>query len=814
MYRVLERLFIPTQIHKSLYGERSSIMFRVLSDEKCLDILRIISVEPSYVGELASILKTRDSRISEKMKVMKEAGIVSEEWRRTGNKIVKFYKPLIREISISLVDGSIKTETSGKIGKEGLYLQDFDTKIPGTDRLVGRKAEMNFLEKYSHVLVTGIPGIGKTTLAANFVRSLNREVFWHSVRETDTLKNIIMKFASYLGKRGDESLLNSLAQERDRRTHVNLVVSGIRKLNSVVVFDDLHKCLDNEIMELVNDLIGSVPVLKVVLISRTPLHFYRSSLQTLALQELQPDEALALVRNTAKGRMIVEEVGGHPLIIKLAGNLKSSAMGSGKNLSPRDYFEKQILPSLPNELIRILEKVSFFGGNIRLEELEFVFGEISKVHLRTATDTGLIRMQRGSIKMNDLVREVLQANVSNRSEIHKKISLYYTSKKEPEFLITGLHHLKLAADNKEISSFLNQFGMELMNSAYLNNFQEELFQIERGLESCEAKADVLYWIGKILASKRRYRESLRYFESARMCPQSSSLEPSLLYDEATAIQNIGDFEKSEELFWNALKKIEGSNSIQEGRILYGLGSVLTKLGKEEDSRNSFKRAIEIFKEKRDLIRYYVGLFGFANLEFLTGNIREAMKLNDSALQGFLNADALNSYTSSLLSKGDFLFHSGKEKKGIDTYRKAIEILETLEYADLDLAFALLKRSIMLSSLGMSNKSELDFRRAKKIVKAKGDEFLNGFMYLAEGILMLVREDLDGAENSLRLSMKYEKLDPIVMYRVRRDWGILLIKKGQVNEGKKVLKDLIKYFRERNYVTFLKETQLIYQNVMK
>jgi tetratricopeptide (TPR) repeat protein len=812
MYGALKRIFIPTPIHKLLNEGRDSVLLRVLSDKKCLDILKIISVEPSYVSELASTLKTRNSRISEKMKVMKDAGIVSEEWRRTGNRLVKFYRPLVKEISVSLADGSIKTETKGNGENKNALLQDFDTEIPATDQLIGRKGEVQYLEKHPQVLVTGIPGIGKTTLVANFLRSSNREVFWHTVRETDTLKNIIMEFASYLDRKGDDSLVNSLGSERDRRTHVNLVISGMRKLNSAVVFDDLQRCLDNEIFELVNDLVYSVPALKVILISRNAVHFYRSSIKTLTLQELQPEDALALVGNNPIGRKIVDEVGGHPLIIKLAKSLQSSGMKSERGLSPRDYFERQILPTLPKEIIRILEKVSFFRGNISLEELEFVFGEISKPHLNSAVDMGLIRMQKDSIRMNDLVRESLQASASNKSEIHKKISLYYCSMKKPESLITGLHHLKLAEDSSEISSFLNQYGIELINSSYLNNFQEELIQIEKGLESGGPKAEVLYWIGKILSSKRNYRESLKYFERARMCPQPPSLGPALLYDEATAILNLGEYEKSEELFWDALKKVHGSGSIQEGRILYGLGTVLTSLGKHREARNSFQRSANIFKSNRDLTRYYVNLFGSANLEFVSGNIKKALKLNNEATEGFLNTDALNSYTSSLLSRGDFLFHSGKQKRGIDVYGKAIEILETLKYADLDLAFALLKRSIMFSSSGEGDKAELDIKVARKIVKAKGDDFLNGYLCLAEGTLRLSRGELDRAEELLRVAMKYEKLDPIAMYRVRREWGILLIKKGLVNEGRKVIRDLMRYFRKKKYVIFLNETLSIYKEI--
>ena len=787
-------------------------MFKALSDSRCINILRIISVEPSYVGELASALKTTESRISEKVRFMKEAGIISEEWRRTGNKLVKFYKPSIKKISISFGDGSIKTETVDNKVEESPILQDVDIKVPTADELVGRTAEMQFVEKYPHVLVTGIPGIGKTTLVANYVRSSNREIFWHDVGETDTLKHIIMKIASYLSKNGDDYLLNELKQVRDKRTQVNLAIAGIRKLNSIVVLDDLHKCLDHEIMEFINDLINSVPELKVILISRTPLSIYSSSIKVLALQELRTEEALELIKNTAERKRIVAQVGGHPLIVKLAGNLQSTIKRSTESLSPTEYFEKQIIPTLPKHLVAVLEKISFFGGTVDLEELEFIFGEISKTHLREIIDLGLVRMQRSSIRMNDLVREVLQVSAPRNSETHKKIALYYISKKRPDTLIMGLHHIALSRSNEEISGFLKQFGLELINSSYLNNFQEELTQIERGLESCETKAEILYWIGRILSSKRMFKESLTYFERARMCPQPPSLEVSLLFDEAAAYQNIGELEKCAEMFWYALPKVEGSNTIQEGRILFGLGRVLVWLGKQDEARKMLNRASEIFKEKRDATRYNVTLFGIAHLEFVIGNLREAIRVNDQAIEGFLELEAINSYTSSLINKGSFLFLSGKRMKSLNIISEAIEILGTLEYADLDLAFALLKRSAMLISYGRIKEAEIDIKKAKKIVKSSGDEFLTGLLYLSQGILMIAKGKVVDAEIAIRNAMRYEKLDPVEMYRVRREWGLVLIKKGERKQGMKVLRDLIKNFKKRNYIAFLKETQSMYNGI--
>lgn len=118
MYKTPERTYKVFKNDTVSEDSKNLALLRILSDQRCLDILRIISIEPSYVGELAIILKTKGPRISEKVRMMRKAGIVSEEWKKSGKKFVKYVRPSIRGIRITFDKGlMIETKAYGKTGK-------------------------------------------------------------------------------------------------------------------------------------------------------------------------------------------------------------------------------------------------------------------------------------------------------------------------------------------------------------------------------------------------------------------------------------------------------------------------------------------------------------------------------------------------------------------------------------------------------------------------------------------------------------------------------------------------------------------------
>lgn len=793
--------------------QSAPLVLKVLSDKRSLEILKIITVEPSYVKELASLLKTKESRISEKIKLMKEAGIISEEWKRLGNKLVKFFRPSVSQIIISFRDGSLRAETPESEAKEDLSYDILQVTVPEVGNFVGRNMELEFLENHRQVFITGIPGIGKTTLAAKFVSTHGEPVFWHEFRDVDTLKHVLMKIANHLANLGNTSLLDSLKGERDRRKQISLAISGLRASSTIVVFDDLHRCSDSETIEAIRDILQSIPKLKIILIGRENSLFYNSSLDILTLQEMRVEDAVKLIGNGSGSRKIVRQLGGHPLVLNLMKNSSPAKKRGGDITSLRTYVAHELLQSLPQNLRSIIEKASLFRGVVSLKDMEFVFGGVNKEDLRKGEELGLYKIRNNDIYVNDLIKESAYDSIENKMALHLKLSSYYKSKESPESLIEALYHLGRSGSNEDIVRFLDESGMMLVNSPYVNNFHKELRDIESSIPSCEAKAEVLYWIGKILSNKMNLGESLEYFRKSLLCPHSPQFKLRVLYDEGVILQNIGELEKSEEAFRRALGAAGQERSVQVGRVLYGLGYLLIFSGKIREARRFLVKAKNIFKEKEDSIRYGTTLYALAFAYYVGGNLIKALALVDDSLEVYLSKNATYSYATTLLEKGEILFSSGETDRALKTFNEGMNILnDLLGPTDSNIAYALIKRSLMEISIDRTGLASRDIERARRIVRDSSDKFLEGFLNLAQGAILAKKKRLREAEIKIRQALDREGLDPINMHQARGELGVITVKRGNAKEGFKILEKALEYLKKRGYVTFYRETKKIYDEL--
>ncbi len=809
MFRALERIFIDGNCYKSVERQPIHQLLRALSDKRCLDILNIISTEPSYTGELASHLKIKESRISEKIKILKSAGLITEEWKREGNKLVKYLKPSMRKINISL-DGGLSVETISDRPKEIVDYEHSEYNPPSVRNFVGRKEEYKFLKDNHHILITGIPGIGKSAMAAHFVNTQKMNTFWHDIRETDNLKHLLMKIAIFLQRHGDESLINSLQAERDRRVHVNLAITGMRKTNSILVLDDVHKCKDAEIFGLVNDFLKSVPEVKVILAARSRIPLVATSLKTLVLGELPPAEAKKLVGG--ESRSVVKRFGGHPLLLKIISNLPVSLGEGSRTVSPDEYVMNVIMPSLPKGIVTIIQQLSFFRGEVKREDAEFIFGKFNSEEFHNAENIGLLRSKNGIVSMNDMVREAAYLSADNKEDVHWKLATFYVSKNSSESKIEGFHHLWKSRRNEDILKFLDQYSMQLIDSGHMNNFQKELIEASDSMAVCEAKAVILYWIGRSYRNSRTYKKALEYFTKARLCPHSPDLEMHIAPSEAVVLQYMGRIEAARDVLQSHLKTLKERGGIVEGDILNTLGRSLTYLGELKEAERVLKRSLKIFSNFKESRGYWVCLFHIAFMEYVKGNLKEAWAVNERAASGFLNMNYLYGYAATQQTKAFIMESTGRFESAIDKYDEAIDILENLGFSQSDLAFTLMKKTLANIHIGRMEEASKDLNKSKNTISQTEDELLKGMLSYVEGSFLLKKKKLELARKMLNKAMKYESSDPIMLWGVRLQMAKLLSINGKKKDAEKLILDLISDLERRNFFVFLKEAKDIHKEI--
>ncbi|MGC8645601.1 MAG: AAA family ATPase [Thermoplasmata archaeon] len=808
MYRMIERVLIEEGGHKRV-GQQPTLLLKALSDKRCLEILNIISVEPSYVGEIASRLRITESRVSEKVRTLKEAGMITEEWRRNGDRLVKYLKPSVRKIGISL-DNGINFETTSS-GSEVMYEYQYEeTVIPSVANFVGRKNELNFLKRNPHVLIEGIPGIGKTTLAARFIRVNRRSTFWHEMRETDTLSDILARMASFLQKIGEDSLIKSLRTSRDRRLQANLAISGMRKSGTTLVFDDIHKCRDAEIISLIEDFLKSVPNVNVILISRSNIPLTSSSLKTLMLGELDAADARKLSGN--RGASLAGRVGGHPLLLKISTNLPADRSVTSRSMSPEEYVSEVIFPSLPREIVKLITRLSFFRGAVNRDDAEFVLGKFSGDDLQLAEAIGLLKIRSGLIYVNDLIRGAAYKATENKREMHLKLSKFFTSRNGPGDLIEGFHHLWKSGMNKEMTSFLDDYGMGLIDSEYLNNFQRELLDASESMESCETKALLLFWAGRTYRNSRNYKRSLECFSKARICPHSTTLEVRMAQSEAVVLQYMGDLKHARDVLEDHVAVAKEIGGALEGDILGVLGRMLTYLGEIKKAEKVLKRMTQIFSNAKGSRGYCVSLINTAFMEYVRGNEGRAWEINEEAAACFLGLNSKYGYLASQQTRGFILESKGEMERAVESYSEAIEILESLGFSQSDMAFTLMKRSLASIKLGKLKEASRDIAKAKKIITPTGDELLKGMVDYVEGTFLLHKGRMREAKVKLENGMRYESGDPIFLWGARMEMARLLARNGKRGEAITLITGLINDLNDRGFFAFQSEVEETYKEI--
>ncbi len=62
-------------------------------------------------------------------------------------------------------------------------------------------------------------------------------------------------------------------------------------------------------------------------------------------------------------------------------------------------------------------------------------------------------------------------------------------------------------------------------------------------------------------------------------------------------------------------------------------------------------------------------------------------------------------------------------------------------------------------------------------------------------------------------MALAKIDPVNLYSARRELGLILIKRGKIEEGRKLIEALMLDLRKLGHLAFYKETKEIYDHMV-
>lgn len=306
----------------------------------------------------------------------------------------------------------IDKETTAKSSKAVAALRyDKPGKISKPKHWVGRMDLLSridpLLDQFHKVLLTGMGGIGKTSLAQMLVdkrlQAGSRPVFWLEVGD----EKVDILIEALAEKCGDEKILSMPGTEAKKLALKELLENYETDL---LVIDDIRN------LNALDDLLDAIPdKLPVIMTSR--ISFEADDI--VDVSQLQPEQALELLAKTSgagsytsseSARALCQFFGYHPLALEIAG----ASMKERKNLDPAVLLKRlksnpMKLSSLRRGEIRPLLDDCVSGLADILHSVFFAFGKFAG---NRATPTFLATFLKTSIEdVTDALEELALRNL-------------------------------------------------------------------------------------------------------------------------------------------------------------------------------------------------------------------------------------------------------------------------------------------------------------------------------------------------------------------------------------------------------------------
>ncbi len=560
------------------------VLLKVVGNPVNLQILVTLSGSEMNTREIARLLNKSEADISRRMKLLRELGLVTYRWVRVGSKNVKYYRLSQGSLEIKIKDGNVFL-AGRETGFPLLKMHNVFWRIPRNPLFVGREKELkelNSLPPGYMLEIIGIPGIGKTSLIAEYLRRTQGEYLWYSFTGSQCLENMLKDFSLYLTAHGISELQEyMLREEWSREIVLEIAVDGLEKLGTIVVLDDFHKNSDPKIIEMIRSMLDRITRARIIVASRRttkiPPH---PKLRRMRLEGLPPRESRELVEKlvgrTLDAKVIAEVVSstsGHPLLLSWLGELirekgveKALEIIKEGSLPPAIWEEFYKELSVPEK--KVLHKLLCLGGSIERTMLPLLLKtSIDEKGFALLLKKNYLVEEGGIIKINDVIVHMLRRMLRN---------LDCTSIVEPV-----------------LDEMVNEMGVE----GYFKAFNIALNLGDARLTTKLIEQRNLKVLYRILDYIVAYDELLsRALEKA----DSDYLKALLLYEKGTVKLNLGDEEKAK-LYLKLALPVLGKTCDCTAKMFEAFAS--TKLAMLEPSKGEqylerARRAIECLRGER------------------------------------------------------------------------------------------------------------------------------------------------------------------------------------------------------------------------
>ncbi len=322
---------------------------------------------------------------------------------------------------------------------------------------VGRQRELAHyraeLEQAGIALISGMAGIGKTSLAATLART-QTPVFWHTLREASA-DSLIYRLSGFLARLGSADLWQQLEASRmaniqppSNATCVDALLAGLIQYDCLICLDDLQVAADDPHIQRMVLRLSAEQRPKLLLTTRRIPRFLARYHQPLPLGGLSREDSADLFTTRHSKLTLAQRndlhtyTAGHATFLTFALLLLERAVSADKliaSLAEADNIERFLLEEVDDYLSdderAVMETLALhYGEPVPTDALlAIAHGERTRRAMRGLLDQYLIQahdlFDKMGLTIHAIVAEFyrLQMSTAAQRALHERAANYYAA---------------------------------------------------------------------------------------------------------------------------------------------------------------------------------------------------------------------------------------------------------------------------------------------------------------------------------------------------------------------------------------------------
>lgn len=590
--------------------------------------------------------------------------------------------------------------------------------VPVVGLLVGRDQELARygveLERQHVVIMTGMAGIGKTTLGAALARRAaagEDRIFWFTFDPVanNSAEALFWALAAFLQIHGQPELWSFLGGELESRqplgttVRLNILLAGLEAGEFVLCFDDLHVAMGVPdiaqffaiIQQRFRGRRAELPARLVLMGREVPLAMEYLAAESLAgLAEAETHAFLQAHGLSLRSLLVTrlsQRTEGNPKLLELCvaalsriGDdppaIQRFLNGMAGHGDVRDYLMAEIYHQLAPDERRVLGALSIFPGPANRAAVEAIVAPDGVADVNILLDelvnqTIVSELGDEQIKCHGLVRDYAYRilNTQDRQRYHERAARTFEQQKH--YLAAADHRLR-QGDSPGALSLLTEHTRQIIDAGGASALLEQLGRFNRQDLNSDQWLDLCYAKGAALNVRGEYRQALEVYDEAMAVVVDEAARAELLRRIGWTHEQQGDYEQAFDFYQRSARQSTGLGDRAAAAVAEnGMGWALYRLRRLIDARAAFGRCLELATDVNDPLLMAQAKLGLgvlatdeAELEAAQRHVGEARKVFDDLGERTLEADAI-------VNLGLICWHQGKTDQELAYYLEAQEIYE-------------------------------------------------------------------------------------------------------------------------------------------